>query len=107
MGSPSSSGYSGGVDGQIKVSFAGLEQGAADIARSANMIQSHLDQLKQDLAPLVADWTGDAAEQYQAHQKQWDTSAHDLQAVLAAIGTAVGRAGQDYADGERNNASRW
>lgn len=100
-------GYAGGVDGQIKVSFAGLSQGAADITRSANLIQSHLDQLKQDLAPLVADWTGQASEQYQAHQKDWDTAAHDLQQVLAAIGTAVQRAGEDYADGERNNASRW
>jgi early secretory antigenic target protein ESAT-6 len=105
----SSGGYGGGIDaGQtIKVSFAGLSQGAADIGRSASMIQSHLDQLKRDLQPLVHDWTGTAAEAYQHHQSEWDKAATDLQQVLASIGTAVSRAGEDYADGERNNANRW
>jgi early secretory antigenic target protein ESAT-6 len=100
-------GYAGGVDGPIKVSFAGLSQGSADIARSANLIETHLGDLKRDLAKLVGTWTGDAATQYQAHQAKWDQAAADLQRVLASIGTAVGQAGQDYADGERNNASRW
>jgi len=105
----SSGGYGGGVDaGQtIKVSFAGLSQGAADIGRSASMIQSHLDQLKKDLQPLVQDWTGSASEAYQHHQGEWDKAAADLQQVLASIGTAVSRAGEDYADGERTNTNRW
>jgi early secretory antigenic target protein ESAT-6 len=105
----SSGGYSGGIDAgdTIKVSFAGLSQGAADIGRSASMIQSHLDQLKRDLQPLVHDWTGHAADMYQGHQRDWDQAAADLQQVLASIGTAVSRAGEDYADGERNNANRW
>jgi ESAT-6 family protein len=105
----SSGGYGGGIDAgdTIKVSFAGLSQGASDIGRSASMIQSHLDQLKRDLQPLVTNWTGTASENYQHFQGEWDKAAADLQQVLASIGTAVSRAGEDYADGERNNANRW
>ena len=109
MGSPSSGGYAGGIDAgdHIKVSFAGLTQGAADIGRSASMIESHLDQLKRDIGKLTATWTGDAATQYQDHQRNWDQAAAALKQVLASIGTAVGQAAQDDSDGERNTANRW
>ncbi|MCA1655667.1 MAG: WXG100 family type VII secretion target [Pseudonocardiaceae bacterium] len=100
-------GISGGVDGRIKVSFAGLSQGSADIARSAQLIDQELQDLKTKIGKLVSGWTGSAAEEYQQHQRKWDTAAADLQRVLASIGTAVGQAGQDYSDGERQNASRW
>jgi len=92
---------------EIKVTFGGLEAAAASISSNAQKVQGSLDDLKSYLQPLVASWTGQAAEAYQVHQKQWDTAAADLQQVLAAIGTAVQRAGEDYLDGERNNAARW
>jgi early secretory antigenic target protein ESAT-6 len=109
MGSASSGGIGGGIDAgdSIKVNFAGLEQGAADISASAGKIQGQLDQLKADLQPLVGSWTGEASTQYQAHQANWDQSAADLQQVLAQIGIAVRVAGEDYLDGERNNANVW
>jgi len=109
MGSPSSGGYDGGIDAgeTIKVSFGGLAQGAADITKSSQMIEQHLGDLKRDLAKLTAGWTGTASDTYQEHQRNWDQAAADLKAVLASIGTAVARAGDDYADGERQNAARW
>ncbi|MGH3760652.1 WXG100 family type VII secretion target [Actinophytocola sp.] len=94
-------------NGEIKVTFGGLEAAAGNITTQAGKVQSALDDLKQYLAPLVAGWTGNAAEMYNAHQAKWDQSAADLQQVLAAIGTAVGRAAEDYRDGERANAARW
>lgn len=94
-------------DGQIKVSFGGLQAAAGNITTQANKVQGSLDDLKQYLQPLVAGWTGNASEQYNAHQAKWDTAAADLQAVLAAIGVAVQRAAEDYADGERANSARW
>lgn len=94
-------------DGTIKVTFGGLQSAAGSISSSASKIQGSLDDLKQYLAPLVAGWTGNASEQYNAHQRTWDQAAADIQQVLAAIGTAVQRAAEDYADGERQNASRF
>jgi 6 kDa early secretory antigenic target len=94
-------------DGTIKVTFGGLQSAAGSISSSASKISGSLDDLKQYLAPLVAGWTGNASEQYNAHQRQWDTAAADIQQVLAAIGTAVQRAAEDYMDGERQNAARF
>jgi early secretory antigenic target protein ESAT-6 len=91
----------------IKVTFGGLEAAAGNISTQAGKVQNSLDDLKQFLQPLVSTWTGTASEEYNAHQLKWDQAAADLQQVLAAIGTAVQRAAEDYRDGERNNAARW
>lgn len=94
-------------NGEIKVSFGGLQAAAGNISSQAQKVQGSLDDLKQYLTPLVASWTGNAAEMYAAHQAKWDTAAADLQQVLAAIAVAVQRAAEDYIDGERANANRW
>jgi len=91
----------------IKVTFGGLEAAAGSISSNANKVQGSLDDLKQFLQPLVATWTGNASEEYNAHQAQWDAAAADLQQVMAAIGTAVQRAAEDYRSGEQTNAARW
>lgn len=94
-------------DGQIKVSFGQLEAAAGNISTQAAKIQGSLDDLKQYLAPLVAGWQGQASEEYNVHQRAWDSAATDLQQVLASIGTAVQNAAQDYREGESTNARRW
>jgi early secretory antigenic target protein ESAT-6 len=91
----------------IKVTFGGLEAAAGGISSNASKVQGSLDDLKTFLQPLVATWTGTASETYNAHQAKWDTAAADLQQVMAAIGTAVQRAAEDYRDGERANVNRW
>jgi early secretory antigenic target protein ESAT-6 len=94
-------------EGQIKVSFGELQSAAGSISNNASQIQSSLDDLKQFLAPLVSGWEGTAAETYNAHQQKWDTAAADLRQVLAAIGTAVAQAADDYQMGEQQNIARW
>jgi early secretory antigenic target protein ESAT-6 len=56
---------------------------------------------------MVASWQGSAAQDYQARQKQWDTAARDLAAVLAQIGVALGAANDNYRQAENANAARW
>lgn len=94
-------------DSPIKVTFGGLEAAAGNISTQAQRVQSALDDLKAFLQPLVSSWTGGAAEAYNVHQRKWDTAAADLQQVLAAIGTAVANAADDYRQGEQTNLSRW
>jgi len=91
----------------IKVTFGSLESAAGNIGTQAHKVQASLEDLKSFLAPLVASWTGQASEEYQQHQKQWDTAATDLQQVLASIGTAVQNAAQEYQQGEQINTARW
>jgi 6 kDa early secretory antigenic target len=92
---------------EIKVTFGALEAARTDVSSTATRITTQLDDLKRFLAPLVATWEGQAATEYQARQRQWDTAAADLAAVLAQIGVALGTANDSYRQVEQANAARW
>ena len=91
----------------IKVTFAELGGAQQHVAQTAQQMNAHLEDLQRMLAPLVATWTGEAATDYAAKKRQWDTAAADLNQVLVQIGTALGQANEGYQQVERANASRW
>ncbi|PZS34037.1 MAG: WXG100 family type VII secretion target [Pseudonocardiales bacterium] len=92
---------------QIQVSWPALEAASIDIANTSVSLNQKLGDLKQFIAPMVAEWSGDAQVHYAAKQREWDTAAADLNTILAQIGKAVELAKQDFMDGERNNAQIW
>jgi 6 kDa early secretory antigenic target len=92
---------------EIRVSFAALESARADVAQTATRISGRLDELRRFLAPLAATWDGRAAQDYLSRQRQWDTAATDLAAVLGQIGVAVTAANDGYRQVEQANAARW
>lgn len=92
---------------EIKVSFGALGTASSDVASTAGRITAQLDDLKRYLAPMVATWDGQAAQEYLARQRQWDTAAGDLANVLARIAAALGTANDGYQQVERVNAARW
>lgn len=92
---------------EIRVSFGELSAAQQSVASTSHRISGQLDELKRYLAPLAATWEGQAAQDYQARQRQWDTAAADLTAVLAQIGVALGSANDNYQLVEQANARRW
>jgi ESAT-6 family protein len=92
---------------EIKVTFGALEAARADVSGTATRISGQLEELKRFLAPLVATWEGEAATEYQAKQRQWDTAAGDLALVLGQIGVALGAANDSYRQAEKANAELW
>ena len=92
---------------EIRVTFAALETAQADVSGVAGRMTGQLEDLKRFLAPLVATWEGQAAAEYQAKQRQWDTAAAGLAGVLAQIGVALGTANESYRQVEQANAARW
>ena len=92
---------------EILVTFGEIAAAQQNVTSTAQRMNAQLDDLKRYLAPLVATWTGQAAEDYQVKQRQWDTAAAGLNAVLARIGVALGQANEGYQQVERANASRW
>lgn len=92
---------------EIKVTFGALTAAQNDVSGAAARITTQLDDLKRFLAPLVATWSGVAADDYHAKQVMWDRAAADLTAVLAQIGVALGAAHDSYQQVETANAARW
>jgi 6 kDa early secretory antigenic target len=92
---------------EILVTFGELANAQQSVTRIAGQLTAQLEDLRRYLAPLVASWSGQAAQDYQAKQHQWDTAAADLNQVLSQIGVALGHANEGYQQVERANASRW
>lgn len=84
----------------IKVDYGTLQRASDDINQTGSRVESLLDQLKSDIAPLVNTWEGEAQGAYRQKQDQWDQAAEDLRRVLASIGSAVNDALSRYTEGE-------
>ncbi|MBN9108753.1 MAG: WXG100 family type VII secretion target [Pseudonocardia sp.] len=92
---------------EIKVAFGELGAAQQNVASTAQRISTTLDELKRFLGPMAATWEGQAATDYRARQRQWDTAAADLASVLSRIGVALGAANDNYQQVEQANARRW
>jgi WXG100 family type VII secretion target len=93
------------ADGHILVTFAALNEGAADADTIAGRIEQQLSDLRGYVRPLVSSWSGQASSNYQTLQTQWDTSAADLNVVLKQIAQALRTAAQNYQATENANSS--
>ena len=69
----------------IKYNFGMIAQTADDINQTRGRINGNLEDLKQQLQPLVADWEGESSEAYQQAQLRWDRAAAELNEVLGQI----------------------
>lgn len=95
------------MSGVVKVSFGELAAAQADIGSTVRAVNGQLDDLRAFLAPMVASWAGEAAQNYHHLQRQWDTAAAELNQVLAQVANAVGTANEQYQQAERTNANRF
>jgi len=92
---------------EILVTFSSIQQAQADCANTASNLNGQLSDLKSYLAPMVSTWSGAAAENYNAKQRQWDQAAQDLNEILQQISKALGSAGDDFQAAESSNANIW
>lgn len=95
------------ADGHILVTFDAVAGAQADTAATYAAMNSELADLRAYLAPLVANWTGQAASSYQGLQAKWDTAAADLNSVLNTISAALGQAHSNYTQAESSNTRMW
>ncbi|MGH3627036.1 MAG: WXG100 family type VII secretion target, partial [Sciscionella sp.] len=80
----------------IKVDFGTVEAASQQITSQANQVDQHINDLQQQISNLQQIWEGSSSEGFQHTKNQWMKAAQDLQQTLAAIGTAVGTAHQNY-----------
>ena len=91
----------------VLVTFGALANAAQSIQTTYNNMNQKLDDLHSMLQPIVADWTGSAAEGYQVQQQKWNQAQQDLNRVLQSIGQAVEQAHDAYTQTEQSNSQAW
>ena len=67
-------------------------------------IQGEVDALHGQLTNLQGSWSGPAASAFQGAVVEWKSLEQRVEEVLGAMGTALGHAGQQYAETEAANA---
>jgi len=93
------------AEGVLVVDFSVLGQASADIQHALRTLETQLDQLERDAAPLIATWDGAARQAYEQRQARWRAAARNLQAMLRDIKLAVDDSAADYLSAERRNVS--
>ncbi|GIE98244.1 WXG100 family type VII secretion target [Paractinoplanes rishiriensis] len=94
-------------DGVLLVNFGALQQASADINKGVSTLQSQLDQLERDAAPLISEWDGEAKEAYYVRQETWRKASAELTQILQNIKGAVDRASEDYLTTEKQATQRF
>ena len=92
---------------EIAVNFDHLQATQEQVAATGRAIDQQLIDLKLYLQPVVATWTGSAADTYQAKQAEWNLAAADLNAVLVSVGAALAEVESSYRSTESGNRARW
>lgn len=93
--------------GEIKVAFESLQAGQQGIQKTYSTLVSTLEDLENQLKPMISTWTGAAQEQYLSCKRDWDTAAAQLAQVLSQIGQAVGQAHDNYQAAEQAARNNW
>ncbi|GAA0521341.1 hypothetical protein Ade02nite_64500 [Paractinoplanes deccanensis] len=94
-------------DGVLLVNFGALQNASADIQKAVSTLQSQLDQLERDAAPLVSTWDGEAKQAYEHRQATWRAASNDLQNILQNIKKAVDHSVEDYIRTEKAATQRF
>jgi WXG100 family type VII secretion target len=84
--------------------LARAEQAARD---AVERINDRLTNLRVGLAPLHERWSGEAAQAWATHQREWDDAAADLRAGLAELHRLLGIARANYASTIAANVRMW
>ena len=95
------------ADGAVQVTFAAIEDVAAKAGSVNQTVQSMLEDLYRQIAPLFASWEGAAAENFQFQHQQWVNASDDLNVVLRNIATLLLETHDSYSQAESQVAAIW
>jgi 6 kDa early secretory antigenic target len=95
------------ASGTVHVAFGDMEDGAAAVGATNRAVQGELDDLYRMLSPLVATWSGDAAEVFQYQHRAWVQAAEDLNSVLSHIAALLEDSHLAYTQAEKDASALW
>ncbi|PBC69553.1 WXG100 family type VII secretion target [Streptomyces sp. TLI_235] len=90
---------------QYSMKFGEVETVVADLRKATNDIRQQLSQLEGNVKQLVAHWSGDAVQNYEIKQKDWNDACARLEAALANSGRTLENVFHNTQSVERSNAS--
>jgi WXG100 family type VII secretion target len=78
-----------------------------EIHATSARLNSALDDLRAQIAPLQEVWTREAAEAYRVEQARWEQATAALNEILVNLGNAVRDGSDEVAATDRRAAQAW
>lgn len=91
----------------IVVTFATIQEAAAQIRTINGDIKTRLDDLKSQVAAVANTWEGQAQTDYMVRQTKWNEAQTALCALLEQIAAALTQTADIYQQTESHNAKMW
>jgi ESAT-6 family protein len=92
---------------QIAVDFRALEAGEDALRRAVDEIDLRLTDLEGVVARLLGTWTGEAADAYQAAQREWDQAVAGMRENVREMHQLLVTAHRNQASAVRANSQIW
>jgi WXG100 family type VII secretion target len=96
------------MDPVLSYNFDEIESAVRqEIHATSARLNTALDELKAQIAPLQQVWTREAAAAYRVEQLKWHQAASALNEILYNLGNAVRDGADDVAPTDRRAAGAW
>ncbi|GAA0523070.1 hypothetical protein GCM10011581_38870 [Saccharopolyspora subtropica] len=92
---------------QIVVDFRALKAGEEALRKAVDEIDLRLNDLEAVVVRLLASWTGEAADAYQAAQTEWDREVAEMRVNVREMHRLLVTAHGNHASAVRTNAKIW
>lgn len=93
--------------GVIRARPADLSEAAQKAQASADRLAEFLDRVDRVVRELRAEWTGSAADGFQAAVARWEQASDDLHEALSQLRILLSTAESNYTAAEDANLATW
>ncbi|MER7739571.1 WXG100 family type VII secretion target [Streptomyces sp. NPDC096538] len=95
------------ADGIIDVQYSVVRKAVEELTDQTQQIITTLNNLEDQLKPLVASWEGADQEMYRQVQMQWDQATKNMAVLLNDNGTLIQSIHDNHSRDERRSADNW
>ncbi|GHA73119.1 hypothetical protein GCM10010372_84470 [Streptomyces tauricus] len=95
------------ADGIIDVQYPKVQQAIEELLEQTQVIINTLNNLEDELKPLVSTWEGADQEQYRVVQAEWDNATKNMARLLGDNGELIRTIHDNHSRDERKSADNW
>lgn len=93
--------------GQIYVNYSQIDNVSEDLGAAFGKIQTVIQDLESQIAPLQATWSGASQSEYASCQNRWNTDMMDMGNLLQKYNNALSEITVNYGNTDNNLATQW
>jgi ESAT-6 family protein len=97
----------GDGDGNIHVTYSGVQDVSDALSAGTKAIQALLENLEQAIAPLRSSFQGNAAGEYETRKNKWDADAADMGTILGSATQTLDEMAENYSHTDLTLAFQW